>query len=330
MNFKVKSPMGYVLGFIGLGAIVVIFIFGFTTEVANESAVLGTNKVSGICLPETLEFAGEKVPLGFFDIKESLEREMLINTYWQSQTLMLIKRTTRYFGIIEPILKKNNVPDDFKYLALAESGFLNVVSPAGAVGFWQFVPGTAKDFGLEVSAEVDERYDLEKSTNAACKFLTESFNVYKSWTMAAAAYNMGRKNLNKQIERQYTTNYYDILLNDETARYVFRILALKLIVSKPEKYGFALAKNDYYPPIPYEPVVVSGAIPDLAKFAFEKKTNYKMLKSLNPWLRDNLLTNKDGKRYVIKVPKEGFREYSKLIDKEEIDRIITQSEQVAE
>jgi hypothetical protein len=321
-----KKPLGYLVIVVGLVGI--IFIFSFFSKTATIITAPNTGlSISGVELPEKLDFAGEKVPLDYFDVKESLEKELLINSYWHSQTLLLIKRSTRFFGTIEPILKKNNIPDDFKYLALAESGFQNVTSSAGAVGFWQFIPATAKDYGLEVNAEVDERYNLEKATEAACKFLSESQSIYKSWTLAAAAYNLGRKNLNSQIERQYTENYYDILLNDETARYVFRILALKMILTAPDKYGFHLTKDEYYQPIPCKTVEVSTPVTDWAKFAFSEGTNYKMLKLLNPWLRDNFLTNKEGKKYLVKIPQQGFRTFSKVTDNGEIDRIVKQSEE---
>ena len=243
---------------------------------------------------------------------------------------MLIKKSTRYFGLIEPILKKMNIPNDFKYLSLAESGFSNVTSPIGAVGFWQFIPATAKDYGLEVNDEVDERYHIEKSTKAACMFLKESYKVYKTWSMAAASYNAGRKALNKQIERQYTDYYYDILLNEETSRYIFRIIALKLILTNPKKYGYNLSPEDFYQPIPFTEISVNKEIKDLAQFAFDKGTNYKMLKVLNPWLRDNFLTNTNGKTYVIKIPATGFRTFAKKLNKEDVDSIVTQSEEVVQ
>lgn len=328
---KILSPVGYVIILIGLVGIVLIFTFSTSEKsVSREKKVLSNIVVSGVSIPAQIDFAQEEVPLENFDVKEGLEKELLINTYWHSQTLMLIKRSARYFGIIEPILKKNKVPDDFKFLALAESGFANVVSPAGAVGFWQFIPATGKDYGLEINNEVDERYHLEKSTEAACKFLTESYNVYKSWTMAAASYNMGRKGLTKQIERQYTRNYYDILLNEETARYLYRILALKLILIDPQKYGFDLTPEDYYQPIPYTEVSVNHPIKDLALFAYEKGTNYKLLKMLNPWLRDNILTNKLAKTYKVKIPAAGFRKFEKELNKQEVEKILLQSEQLPE
>lgn len=330
---KVGFPLCYGIGIIGL--IGIILVFTFSTSKTEKNVAYNSNPnigfaVTGVALPEKIDFATEEVPIDYFDVKESLEKELLINSYWHSQTLMLMKRSARYFGIIEPILKTNGVPDDFKYLALAESGFANVISPAGAVGFWQFIPQTGKDYGLEINNEVDERYNLEKSTEAACKYLKNSYNVYKSWTMAAASYNMGRSGLDKQIQRQYTNNYYDILLNEETSRYIFRIIALKMIISDPRKYGFEMASEDYYQPIPNTEVKVNYPIKDLALFAFEKGTNYKMLKLLNPWLRDNLLTNKSSKTYYIKIPSPGFRKFEKGLNKGDVDKILEQSEQLPE
>jgi len=313
-------------------------VFGFTFSTSKKPVNININKdvhtsgftITGVELPKEIDFAGERVPLENFDVKEALERELLINSYWQSQTIMLIKKSTRYFGLIEPILKKMNIPNDFKYLSLAESGFSNVTSHIGAVGFWQFIPATAKDYGLEVNDEVDERYHIEKSTKAACMFLKESYKVYKTWSMAAASYNAGRKALNKQIERQYTDYYYDILLNEETSRYIFRIIALKLILTNPKKYGYNLSPEDFYQPIPFTEISVNKEIKDLAQFAFDKGTNYKMLKVLNPWLRDNFLTNTNGKTYVIKIPATGFRTFAKKLNKEDVDSIVTQSEEVVQ
>lgn len=326
------SAKGISYALVITGLLGIILVFSFSKPCSNHGDTIPNEHkpmavVRGIDIPKSLDFAGELVPLENFDVKEAIDRELLINTYWHSQTLLFLKKSTRYFGLIEPILKKYNVPDDFKFLALAESGFSNVTSPVGAVGFWQFVPATAKEYGLEVNDEVDERYHVEKSTEAACRFLSSSHNIYKSWTMAAAAYNAGRKGLNKQIQRQYTDYYYDILLNEETARYIFRIVALKMIISNPQKYGFEIAKGDYYQPIPYTEITIKTSITDLAKFAFEKGTNYKMLKMINPWLRDNILTNNIGKSYNIKIPEAGFRKFEKELPKQDIDRIEQQSEQ---
>jgi len=257
-------------------------------------------------LPAELEFAGEIVPLENIDIRESLDRELLINKYWQSQTLLFIKRAHRFFSIIEPILKKNSIPDDFKYLPLAESGLTNAVSPAGAVGVWQFLEGTAKDYRLEVTDEVDERYHLEKATEAACRFLADSYDIYGSWTMAAASFNAGRTGINRQIGRQDERNYYDLLLAEETARYIFRILAIKLILSEPEKYGFFVSEEDLYPEIPYYEVTVDESVSNFADFSKRYGISYKTLKWMNPWLRDTKLTMRSGKSYYIKIPRQGY------------------------
>ena len=257
-------------------------------------------------LPDSVSFAGESMPLEDFDVRERFDRELLVNTYWQSQTLLFIKKSNRYFRLMEPILAKYGVPDDFKYLALAESGLSHVVSPMQAVGFWQIREGAARDYGLEVNDEVDERYHIEKSTEAACKYLLDSYRLYGNWTMAAASYNLGRTGLNRQINRQKVSNYYDLLLNEETGRYVFRIAALKTIISHPEKYGFYVDEKEMYQPVPWFEVTVDTSINDFAGFAARYDITYKVLKIMNPWLRDKTLSNKKGKKYVIKIPGPGY------------------------
>jgi membrane-bound lytic murein transglycosylase D len=261
--------------------------------------------IHALPMPDKLDFAGERVPLEKTYVREGYDRELLVNTYWQSQTLLLIKRANRYFPVIEPILKAEGVPDDFKYLALIESGFLErVVSPAGAAGIWQFLAGTARDFGLEVTKEVDERYHLEKSTVAACKYLKNAFERYQSWTMAAASYNAGLRGIDRQVGRQKVESYYDLLLVEETSRYVFRILAIKEIMANPQNFGFHLAVDDLYPVIPTYNLEVNSAIPDFADFAESKGATYRELKDLNPWLRETFLTNSSGKKYVLKMPEQ--------------------------
>ncbi|MGQ8335924.1 lytic transglycosylase domain-containing protein [Sunxiuqinia sp. A32] len=259
-------------------------------------------------LPDSLFFAGERVPLEYFDVKENLDREMLVNSYFHSQTIRFIKMAPRFFSIIEPILKADSIPEDFKYLALAESGFdPRAVSPAGAVGFWQFMKGTARDYGLEVNDEVDERYHIEKATQAACSYLHESYEKYGSWTMVAASYNAGRNFVGRQIERQQENNYYDLLLGEETSRYVFRIISLKLILESPQNYGFNISEDELYPIWKTTLVTIKSPVTNFADFAKEHGTNYKILKLLNPWLRETSLTNSLGKTYEIKLPAEGFR-----------------------
>lgn len=259
-------------------------------------------------IPSKVTFADEPVPLKNFDTYESLEREILVNTFWHSQTLYSLKLAARYFPVIEPILKENNVPDDLKYILVAESNFQNVVSPAKAAGPWQILEGTAKQLGLEVNDNVDERYHMEKATAAAISYLRKSKDSLGSWTLAAASYNIGVTGLKRHINRQKQESYYDLLLGDETGRYIFRVLALKLILSAPQAYGFDLTSNDLYPQLEYTEVKVDTTIDDLASFAIANKTNYKLLKLYNPWLRTNILPKSPGKVYTIKIPKEGFRE----------------------
>lgn len=259
-------------------------------------------KIFAVDVPDTFSFAGEKMPLEIHDVKERFDRELMVNTYWQSQSLLMFKRANRWFPVIEPILAEEGVPDDFKYLAVAESGLGNVVSPAKAVGFWQFLKSTAQDHGLEVREGIDERYNVELATRAACKFLKECHARYDSWTLAAAAYNYGQRNVSYQMERQDASNYYDLLLNEETARYVFRLSAMKEILSQPSKYGFHFRPNDLYHPYKTYFVEVDTSITDIPAFARKHGINYKNLKVLNPWLRDNSFKNPKGKVYQIKLP----------------------------
>jgi len=244
------------------------------------------------------------VPVHFFDVRESLERELIVNMNFHSNTLQCIKRSGRFFPVIEPILAAHGIPDDFKYLAVIESDLMNRVSPRGAAGFWQFMRATAPDYGLEVSAEVDERYHLEKATAAACKYLLEAYRAFGNWTMAAASYNMGRGGLSAQATQQKSNNYYDLFLNDETSRFIFRIVAVKIIMSDPKKYGFYIPEEEMYQPIPVVEVEVNTAVPDLVEFALRHNTNYKLLKILNPWLRDNKLNSAARKKYVVNIPAE--------------------------
>ncbi len=294
----------------------VIAIQGFTGSSAENEGNSHHYMVTAVKIPEELFFAGERVPLDNFDTRESLDRELLVNTYFHSQTFLLIKRSARYFPVIEPILQKYGIPDDFKYLAVIESGLENSVSPRQAVGFWQLVEGTARDYGLEVNNEVDERYHIEKSTEAACKYLFESYQKYSNWTLTAASYNAGRKGIDRQIGRQNGSDYYDLLLNEETARYIFRALTIKMIITDPGKYGFYLDEDDYYPVIPTYEVKIDTAVADFNILASEFGMNYKMLKYFNPWLREPYLTNRQHKEYMIKIPREGYRSYTLLTRKE--------------
>jgi hypothetical protein len=258
-------------------------------------------KTYSVVLPDNLSFCSEPVPLNDQDVRERLDRELLINTYWQSQTLLIIKEFNKIKPIVEPILKEYGIPEDFIYLAAAESGYRNLVSPSKAAGIWQFLEETGKSYGLEINNEVDERYHFEKSTIAACKYIQKSYQKFGNWTMAAASYNMGLTGLDEVSFSQKQTNYYDLHLNTETSRYVFRILALKEILRSPSKYGFMISETDLYKPHAFKSISIDTAIASLTDFAALYKMTYKELKILNPWLRSNILTNKSTKSYQLKI-----------------------------
>lgn len=272
------------------------------TEQAEQEEVMSeAPKVVAVPIPNQINFGGENIPLDKFEVRERLDRELLVNSYWQSNSLLMIKRSKRVFEIIEPILAKNGVPDDFKYLAVAESGLLNVTSPAGAKGVWQFMPSTAKNYGLEVNGEVDERLHLERSTAAACQYLKEAYARFGSWTLAAAAYNRGPAGVERDLGKQLVGDYFDLHLNTETSRYVLRILALKTIFENKTTYGIHLKNEDYYGSPGTININVDSSIGNIAEYALQLGTNYHVLKSLNPWLTSNEL-NVVSKTYTIKAP----------------------------
>lgn len=253
-------------------------------------------------LPADANFCGEPLPLDRSDVREALDREMLTNTFWHTNTLLVLKRAPQYMPTIERILAEYNVPDDFKYLCVIESSLVPTVkSPAGAVGLWQIMEATGKELGMEINTDVDERYHVERSTEAACRFLLKAYAHFGSWTLVAASYNCGRRRVDQSQEKQKQTSFYDILWNDETARYVYRIIALKHIMTQPEAYGFFVSDSDKYAPDEYHMVEVSTPIADWAQWAIDNNTTYKALKRLNPWLRTNSLTNAKGKTYQLKV-----------------------------
>lgn len=256
--------------------------------------------------PTSVDFSGEKAPLQISDVRERLDRELLVNANLHSATILIMKRANRAFPVIEPILKQYGVPDDFKYLAVIESALTNAVSAAGAKGVWQFMPETAKEKGMEVNDVVDERYHLQKSTEGACKYLVKAKEKLGSWTLAAASYNGGMGGLSRKLEEQKVSSYYDLMLTDETYRYVFRILALKEIMKNPTLYGFDLSKDDLYENIPTKKIEIDSSITDLATFAKAQGINYKILKIHNPWLRDKKLDNPTKKKYQIEIPIGGY------------------------
>jgi membrane-bound lytic murein transglycosylase D len=295
----------------------VVLVFGLTFS--NDPAVASTEEqlyepatgmlpespvqsVYSVPFPSSLSFAGEEVPLDIFYVREYLDRDLIVNTYFHSSTVLMMKRASRWFPMIERILAENGVPDDFKYLALIESGFENVTSPAGARGFWQFLKHTAREYGLEVNSGIDERDNPEKSTIAACKYLLKSYHRFGNWTLVAAAYNAGNRRISQELARQKADNYYELLLNQETARYVFRILAVKTIFENPEQYGFYLTPDELYPPLQTEIITVDQTVNNLIDFAISHGTNYKTLKLLNPWLKQDYLPNKSRRTYHLQIP----------------------------
>lgn len=291
-----------VLFFFAMAIIAISFINFSSEEGSPRQVVTNYAPIRSVTLPGSIDFAGEKVPMELFYVKEHLDRELTINTYWHSSTLLLLKRAERWFPVIEPILKKEGIPADFKYLALIESGLLQAVSPAGAKGFWQFLEGTAKDYGLEVSKDVDERYHVEKSTYAACRYIKDAYQKYGNWTLVAASFNAGMKRITETLEEQKGESYYDLNLNSETARYIYRILAAKEIFRNPENYGFHVSEKDMYPPIKTRFITVTESIESLADFASENDISYRMLKELNPWLISGQLRVKKGNTYLIALP----------------------------
>jgi hypothetical protein len=302
---KIKSTSRYVF----LGTIINIVLLGLIYSFSNRIDLSKPNeiscvnqKINAICKENNLEFAGEKVPVDDPEVYERLDRELLVNTYWQSNTLITLKLAQKYLPEIEPILKQYGVPDDFKYLTLAESGLKDVVSPSGAAGKWQILKETGKQYGLIINDEVDERYDLQKATQAACQYFLEAYQKLGNWTAVAASYNMGVVGISKKMNEQIDNDYYNLWLNQETARYVFRVIALKEIHKNPTKFGFYFDSSDMY--LNYRIQLDTAKIPllDLAVYAKEKKTNYKTLRTLNPWLRSNKLSQWIDTTVVLKLP----------------------------
>ena len=274
------------------------------SDIDSITSTHKTYKIKALKLPSNLKLAGERVPIEKPDVKERMDRELLVNSYWQSNGLLLLKRANKYFPILEPLLRKYGLPDDFKFLALAESGFSDETSSAGAAGIWHFMKATGREYGLEINKNVDERYNIEKSTKVAAEYLKNAKDRFGSWTLAAAAYNAGKYGIARRLETQKVSTYYDAKLANETERYVFRILALKEIIKNPEKYGFVFEKEDLYTIKKTYTIKVDTAINNIASFAKGFNINYKELKIHNPWLRENKLNNKSRKVYKIKIPRK--------------------------
>jgi len=277
----------------------------FVNEQSGEQTTISIpefTRVKLFDLPNGVNFAGEAVPFEQPDIIERFEREIYVNAYWNSNTIMVMKRAGKFMPVIEPILARHGIPEDFKYVALVESGLMNVVSPAGARGFWQFMDNTAKELNLEVSDDVDERYHLEKATEAACQYIKKAHARFGNWTSVAASYNMGITGLTKRKNEQQIPDYYNLLLNEETSRYLFRILAFKELFENPKAYGYDVDRKQLYTMPALKDHKIDKSIEDLAEWAIKNNSNYKQLKLYNPWLRTNKLNVKKNKSYVIKLP----------------------------
>ena len=290
--------------------IFIILVSGFVFTIDGFTALKSygeepTYKVYALDLPDTLSFAGEKVPIDSPDLRERLDRELLVNTYWQSNMMLLLKRANKFFPIIEKILKEEGVPTDLKYLSVIESGLENVISPAGAKGFWQIMRTTGREYGLEVNSNVDERYHVSLSTRVAAEYLKKAKNKFGSWTLAAASYNRGISGIQKKLDVQKVESYFDLGLGQETSRYVFRILAIKEIIENPSKYGYVFDDSDLYFSVPVRYHGLDTAISNLTIFAQKMGVNYKILKIHNPWLLQNHLNNRSRKYYEIAIPEKG-------------------------
>lgn len=311
MRILIKITAAIVLLLVG-GFCVYLFSYATANAASNDTDLDYQRqfneryRIFSLSPPDDLSFCGEPVPMQKLDVRERLDRELLVNTYWQSNTLLAHKRAHRWFPIIEPILAREGVPDDMKYIALIESGLTNVISPVGATGYWQFMRETAIAYGLRVDEEVDERYNVVRSTEAACRYLKTAKEKFGTWAMAAASYNLGPAGLNKQVGRQNSKEYFNLLLPEETARYVFRILAMKAIITDPERYGFHLREKDLYPQYRTRSVSITGPIENLNDFAQRQGTDYRTLKLLNPWLRDIRLSSTKGAVYTVLLPGDDF------------------------
>ncbi|HRY99372.1 MAG TPA: lytic transglycosylase domain-containing protein [Bacteroidales bacterium] len=307
MDFKTLRPVHVLLAFFALTGLGLVI--SFTTLTGGRSLLDESHNYHAPAHPNALFFAGEPVPMDLFWVRESFDRELLVNTYWHSSTFLSLKRSGRYFPMIEPILKARGIPEDFKYLAVIESGLMQAVSPSGARGIWQFLPATAKEYGLMVNDEVDERYHVEKATQAACDYLQAAKDTLGSWTLAAAAYNAGKGGIRRAVKAQGAADYYALNLNTETARYVFRILALKTLMEQPLQHGYAITEQEKYPAARYATVTVDTAVPDLSRLAAGLGISYRALKEMNPWMRSTSLPRPVGKPWEVQVPEKGGRWY---------------------
>lgn len=305
MSIKSKIMSAFSLGLFLCSCLFLYIALASNSDMAiekkKESLVPYT--VSALTTPESVTFAEEKIDLTRYDMHERMDRELMAFTYMHATTLMTIKRANRFFPVVDPILKANGVPEDFKYLMAIESSLnIRALSASNAAGFWQLLPETAQQFGLEVNDNVDERYNIEKATVAACNYLKQAYRKYGDWVTVAASYNAGQGRISTELEKQMESHAFDLWLNEETSRYIFRLLAIKEVFTAPIRFGFVLKAANLYPPIQCEIVEVDSSITDLAAFAKEHEISYAQLKEFNLWLRDRMLDNKKGKNYQVMIP----------------------------
>ncbi|MFT6717491.1 MAG: membrane-bound lytic murein transglycosylase D [Saprospiraceae bacterium] len=287
-----------------------LFVYSTKGELTEGVVTHDKYKISSFELNYDIDFCGEKVPLHSQDILERYEHEILKNAHWHSEMILMYKRSGKFFPMIERILKENGIPDDFKYLCVIESGLANVVSPVGASGFWQIMEKTGQEYGLEINRNVDERYHLEKATKVACKYFKRAYKKFGSWTLVAASYNMGISGVARRLKKQQVSSYYDLLINRETSRYVFRVLAVKQILTNPEKFNFSFSGTKKYEQVPLRYASVDSSISDLIDWSLNESINYKILKIFNPWLKTTRLPNKDSAIYEIAIPTGGVFSFS--------------------
>lgn len=312
----VLSTIAIVLSVVAIISQIFVFASSHQTKDEEYTEILRENFHNfAVPMPKSVTFCGEKVPLDNTFVREALDRELSSISYQHASTFLILKRAYRYFPQIEKTLKGQNAPEDLKYLAVAESSLNNAVSPAKAEGFWQFVPQTAKQFGLIVNSEYDERYDVEKSAVAACKYLKGAYSRLGSWTLACASYNCGETGLRNRMNEQKVSNYWDLALNNETARYVYRIIAYKIILQDPKAYGFYLRYVDCHQPLEYDTISVDTTINDFYAFAKQIGTEYKYFRKANPELQAKKLTNKEGKRYTFRIINQKSYDWQYLIDR---------------
>lgn len=305
-----------IIGLVFLFSVLQIVILRFSSFTVSDSNSYRDNnfKVFGLNIPRNLDFCSEKIPVNDYALKDNLEQEFFSNKYWKRNYMFLFGKAQKWFPYIEPILKQEGIPDDFKYLAVIESHLSNAVSPMGAVGFWQLLPATARKYGLRVNEFVDERMDVEKSTRAACKLIKDAYKVFNNWTLCAAAYNLGITGIQNALNAQQTDNYYDLLLNKETGSFVYRILAYKTLFSNPEHFGIKQKTIKFYSKIPVKIVKIDSSITNFNHFSKAVSCNKALIKLFNPWILQEVLPNPDKQIFEFKIPKKTNADYSSYFD----------------